>query len=129
VVVVEKEISMKRHRLWSAAFVAGAIGVGVLSITAPAAGHAVTAAVGVVTDDSGGALPGVTVTATSPALQVPSVVSVTSAEGDYRLSPLATVQETVTMSVQAPLVDVTNPSTSIDMSAESLEILPIIATV
>jgi hypothetical protein len=116
----------------------------------------------VVTDDTGGALPGVTVTATGPALQVPSVVSVTGAGGNYRLSPLppgtytisfelpgfqalkrdnvrlalgftatlnqvmglATVQETVTVSGQAPLVDVTNPSTSIDMSAESLEILP-----
>jgi Carboxypeptidase regulatory-like domain len=37
---------------------------------------------------------------------------------------LGTVQETVTVSGQSPLVDVTNPATSVDMSSESLEILP-----
>lgn len=36
-------------------------------------------------DETGGVLPGVTVTATSPALQVPSVTTVTDAEGNYRL--------------------------------------------
>ena len=44
--------------------------------------------IGRVTDDSGGILPGVTVTATSPALQIPQVVSVTDERGDYRLTPL-----------------------------------------
>ena len=43
---------------------------------------------GQVTDESGGALPGVTVTATSPSLQVPSVVEITNEVGEYRLSPL-----------------------------------------
>jgi Carboxypeptidase regulatory-like domain/TonB dependent receptor len=43
---------------------------------------------GVVTDNTGALLPGVTVTATSPALQVPSVTSVSDARGEYRLSPL-----------------------------------------
>ena len=43
---------------------------------------------GVVTDSSGGVLPGVTVTVTSPALQVPSVTSVSDDRGEYRLSPL-----------------------------------------
>ena len=37
---------------------------------------------------------------------------------------IGTVQETVTVSGQSPLVDVTNPATSVDMSSESLEILP-----
>ena len=37
---------------------------------------------------------------------------------------LGTVQETVTVSGQSPLVDVTNPATSVDMSSESLEVLP-----
>ncbi len=41
-----------------------------------------------VTDNSGAVLPGVTVTATSPALQVPSVTSVSDERGEYRLSPL-----------------------------------------
>ncbi len=43
---------------------------------------------GVITDNSGGILPGVTVTATGPALQVPSVTSVSDERGEYRLSPL-----------------------------------------
>ena len=44
--------------------------------------------IGQVTDESGGVLPGVTVTATSPALQVPEVTSVTDERGEYRLTPL-----------------------------------------
>ena len=44
--------------------------------------------VGAVTDPSGAALPGVTVTATSPALQLPSITAVTDARGEYRLTPL-----------------------------------------
>ena len=43
---------------------------------------------GQVNDESGAVLPGVTVTATSPALQVPQVVGVTDAEGHYRLTAL-----------------------------------------
>ena len=43
---------------------------------------------GVVTDNTGAILPGVTVTATGPALQVPSVTSVSDERGEYRLSPL-----------------------------------------
>jgi len=39
-------------------------------------------------DETGGVLPGVLVTATSPALQVPSVTTVTDAEGNYRLRDL-----------------------------------------
>ena len=118
--------------------------------------------VGVVTDGTSGVLPGVTVTATGPALQVPQWSTVTDENGSYRLSPLptgtytvtyelagfqtvrrenvrlavgfvatlnqamglGTVQETVTVSGQSPLVDVTNPSTSVDLSSEGLEILP-----
>ena len=43
---------------------------------------------GQVTDESGGVLPGATVTATSPALQVPQVTTVSDAGGRYRLTPL-----------------------------------------
>jgi hypothetical protein len=55
-----------------------------------AAGQAQVAGsiVGRVTDESGAVLPGVTVTATSPALQVPQVIDVTGVQGDYRLTPL-----------------------------------------
>ena len=45
--------------------------------------------VGRVTDESGAVLPGVTVTAKSPALQVGSATTVTDAQGDYRLTPLS----------------------------------------
>src|SRR6266487_1204841 len=43
---------------------------------------------GKATDETGGVLPGVTVAATSPALQVPSVTTVTDTEGNYRLRDL-----------------------------------------
>jgi hypothetical protein len=43
---------------------------------------------GRVTDESGGVLPGVTVMATSPALQVAQVVAVTDDQGEYRLANL-----------------------------------------
>jgi hypothetical protein len=43
---------------------------------------------GQVTDESGSILPGVTVTATSPALQVPQITAITDVRGEYRLTPL-----------------------------------------
>jgi hypothetical protein len=44
--------------------------------------------IGQLTDESAAVLPGVTVTATSSALQVPSVSAVTNERGEYRLTPL-----------------------------------------
>jgi hypothetical protein len=44
--------------------------------------------VGQVVDESGAALPGVTVTAKSPALQLPQVTTLTDNRGEYRLTPL-----------------------------------------
>jgi hypothetical protein len=51
---------------------------------------------GVVTDESGGVLPGVAVTATSPSLQVGQVDALTDVAGEYRLSglPLGTYEIT-----------------------------------
>jgi len=43
---------------------------------------------GIIKDGTGAVLPGVTVTATSPALQVPQVVVATDAEGQFRIAPL-----------------------------------------
>ena len=43
---------------------------------------------GTVTDESGGALPGVTVTLTSPAIQVPQMIEMTGADGTYRFVEL-----------------------------------------
>ena len=48
----------------------------------------VASIVGQVTDQSGALLPGVTVTATSPALLVPQVMGLTNELGEYRVSPL-----------------------------------------
>ncbi len=78
----------------SPASIVGALlfAVGLSALAAPAtAGQGAAAPasiVGQVTDGTGAVLPGVTVTATSPALQVPSVTTVTDDRGDYRLSPL-----------------------------------------
>jgi carboxypeptidase family protein len=44
--------------------------------------------IGRITDQTGAVLPGVTVTATSPALQVPQMTAVTNELGEYRLAPL-----------------------------------------
>ena len=60
-----------------------------LGLAAPVAGQSTQAAImGGVTDTSGAILPGVTVTARGPALQVPQVDTVTNERGEYRLSPL-----------------------------------------
>ena len=68
--------------------------VGVLLLFGPATERAWAQAgalgniMGKASDETGGLLPGVTVTATSPALQVPNVTAVTDAEGNYRLRDL-----------------------------------------
>ena len=60
-----------------------------LSLDVVFAGQQTAASIiGQVTDESGAILPGVTVTATSPALQVPQITSITNAQGEYRLTPL-----------------------------------------
>ena len=66
----------------------GAIVLLITGVAAPSAAQQDASIVGVVTDESGAALPGVTVTATSPSLQVPSVTTVTNERGEYRLTPL-----------------------------------------
>ena len=56
----------------------------------PAAGQNISSASidGVVTDSTGGALPGVSVTITSPALQVPQLAQTTDGQGHYRFIDL-----------------------------------------
>jgi hypothetical protein len=56
--------------------------------------------IGRVTDESGAVLPGVTVTATSPALQVQQVSDVTTERGEYRLTPLPIGTYTVEYALQ-----------------------------
>jgi hypothetical protein len=136
----------------------------VLSATAPAIAVAQESAgiIGQVTDESGAVLPGVTVTVTSSALQVPSIVAVTDQHGDYRITPLpigtyqidyslpgfqgvrhegirltvgftakvdvgmkvGSLQETVTVSGAAPVVDTTSTSATTQFTRETIELLP-----
>ena len=70
--------------------------IGLLLLAFVGSGHLAMAAqgqeqasiIGRVADETGSVLPGVTVTATSSALQVPSVSTATNELGEYRLSPL-----------------------------------------
>jgi hypothetical protein len=62
-------------------------------------GTAPASIIGQVKDDSGAILPGVTVTATSPALQVPEITAVTDGQGEYRLTPLPVGVYTVSWSL------------------------------
>jgi len=118
--------------------------------------------IGQVTDESGAVLPGVTVTASSPALQIQTITSVTNERGEYRLSPLpigtyevvytlsgfqtvrqqnirltvgfvakldvslkvGSLEESVTVSGQSPVVDVTSTSTTTQLTKETLELIP-----
>ena len=117
---------------------------------------------GTVRDESGGALPGVTVTLTAPVLQVRQIVTVSDAEGSYRFSelPLGTyrvsyelagfstfvrddlrlpvgfvalvdvvmkvgaMEESVTVSGQSPVIDVSSTTTSVTLSSETLNEVP-----
>src|ERR1051325_8596948 len=80
----------------SVSLVALAFVIGAFYAATPLGAQAVTAIVGTVTDGTGAALPGVTITVTGPALQVPSVVGVTDARGEFRVSPLPPGAFTVT---------------------------------
>jgi hypothetical protein len=117
---------------------------------------------GQVADNSGAALPGVSVTVRSPALQVPQITTVTDERGEYRITPLpigtytvvyelsgfqtlrlenvrlsagftakldqalqiGAIAETVTVSGQSPLVDVTQASTATTLETDALELIP-----
>jgi hypothetical protein len=117
---------------------------------------------GTIRDQSGGVLPGVTATLTSPALQVRELVQTTDAEGQYRfvdlpagtynlkfeLSGFSTLiredlrltvgftarvdesmkvgamEESVTVSGQSPVVDMTSTSAAVAFTKEVLDAVP-----
>src|SRR3982750_4542020 len=62
----------------------------VLALSSPIAAQTVRTGsiVGTITDESKSALPGVAVTVTSPALQVPQITQVTDARGQYEINDL-----------------------------------------
>ena len=83
------------RRAWarSASFIVLSILINLLPTAETAsAGQAAASAAGIIgqiTDGTGAILPGVTVTATSPALQVPSVTAVTRRAGRVPPEPVA----------------------------------------
>ena len=118
---------------------------------------------GIVNDEQGAAMPGVTVTATSPQAIAPTV-AVTDASGEYRLSNLApgnytltmelagfsnvkregivlraaanfqvepvvmrvgSLEESITVSGRSPMVEVSNPSTVMNIDAEFQKAVPL----
>ncbi len=117
---------------------------------------------GTIRDQSGGVLPGVTATLSSPALQVPQIVQVTDTEGNYRFVDLpagtytlkfeltgfstliredlrltvgftarvdesmkvGAMEESVTVSGQSPVVDMTSTSASVAFTKEVLDSVP-----
>ena len=70
-----------------------------LAATAQAQADRQASIVGIMTDESGAVLPGVTITATSPALQVGQMSTVSEVQGAYRLTnlPLGTYEVTYTL--------------------------------
>ena len=67
-----------------------AVAACVLAFAGAALGQSVASGTihGTIRDQSGGVLPGVTATLSSPSLQVPQLVQVTDAEGQYRFVDL-----------------------------------------
>src|SRR5678810_1510935 len=59
-----------------------------LTAARPARAQQLSAITGQVRDESGAVLPGVTVKASSPVLQLKEVSEVTNAQGEYRITPL-----------------------------------------
>lgn len=130
-----------------------------LGMSLPANAQSVTSGLirGRVADDTGGALPGVTVTATSPALLAPKT-DVTDAEGNYRLPDMpigeyrltyelagfqqlaregiqlsvgfqatvnvvlqiGSVQETITVAGETPVVDVTSTTHAVVLQGKEI---------
>ena len=154
-------LSMRTHRSILVLLTAGVVLSGMLAPPASAQTGSATI-LGQVTDDGGGALPGVIVTVKGPALQVPEVSTVTDERGEYRITPLpigtytvefslsgfqtlrlpdvrlttgfiakldqvlkiGQLEETVTVSGQTPLVDVTQASTATTLERDALELIP-----
>jgi len=79
-----------RHReSWCVTLFAATVAVLLILMTAPAAAQSALSTIhGTVKDESGAAVPGVTVTITSPALQVGQLTAISEADGNYRIGEL-----------------------------------------
>lgn len=79
---------MQRSKSWQRVAKTGAVLVFTFLSAIGSAAAQEAGILGQVVDESGAALPGVTVTAKSPALQVQQVTALTDDRGEYRLTPL-----------------------------------------
>lgn len=159
------KISRVSLQRWHAARAAACVLVcGLLAAASPAMAQSVASGSisGRVSDESGATMPGVSVTLTSPALQLPQMLATTGTDGAYRfvdlppglyriryeLSGFNTVvredvrlnvgfaaridinmkigalEESVTVSGQGPVIDVTTTSGSTNFTKETLQTIP-----
>jgi hypothetical protein len=141
-----------------------AVGMALVLVSGPAwAQSALSTIHGTVRDESGAAMPGVTVTLTSPSLQVGQIVVVSEADGTYRVGELPAgvyriafelsgfknyvladfrltigfvarvdatmavggLEESITVTGASPVVDMTSTTTSVNLTSETLEAVPI----
>ena len=153
------------NRKWSYAALF-AVSVFVTLVLTSASGWAQSAGStihGTVKDESGAAMPGVTVTLSSPSLQVGQIVVVSEADGSYRVGELPAglyriafvlpgfksyvlsdfrltigfvarvdatmgvggLEETITVTGASPVVDMTSTTTSVNLTQDTLESVPI----
>jgi hypothetical protein len=150
----------KRLRL---PFLTIATAAGVLITSIGWAQSALSTIQGTVKDESAAAVPGVTITLTSPALQLPQLTTVSEADGNYRIGELPAgtykitfelpgfktvvmnefrlgigfvaradatmalgqLEETVTVTGASPVVDLTTTTTSVNLTRETLDSVPI----
>jgi hypothetical protein len=160
-----QEKTMTKHRcnggLWRVALLSAALVVVTgMPVWAQSAGSTIH---GTVKDESGGAVPGVTVTLSSPALQVGQLTVVTDADGNYRFGELPAgtyrityelagfktyvvselrltigfvaradatmavggLEESITVTGASPVVDLTTTTTSVNLTKETLESVPL----
>lgn len=154
-----------RRPAWRYAVLAGVV-IAIATLAAPSAwAQSLSSATihGTVKDNTGGALPGVTVTVSSAGLQVKQIVETTGEEGNYRFIDLPAgtyrvmfelpgfrsfvrdelrltvgfvarvdavmevggIEESVTVSGQSPVVDMTSTSASVAFTREILDAVPI----
>src|SRR5262245_54379281 len=82
--MVSRRSRDRLRQIGSTLFIAGLLLTGVHHARAQEEGGII----GQVRDESGAVLPGVTVTVSSPALQVRTMAAVTDRSGEYRITPL-----------------------------------------
>ncbi|MGE0451464.1 MAG: carboxypeptidase regulatory-like domain-containing protein [Vicinamibacterales bacterium] len=93
-------MSSRFHPAWSRWRIVAVIALLHLPTGAAIAGQQDSSIIGQVSDESGGVLPGVTITAASPALQTGQQIAVTDERGQYRITPLPIGVYDVTYALQ-----------------------------